>query len=368
MKRYLPTKRPDFTLALIIFGLAAFGLVMVSSASSVLSYERFGNPNYFLFRQLISFGIGILFWIIFQNIDYHFFRRIAPFLLFITVFLLILVFIPGIGHSWRGVHRWIKIGAFIFQPSEICKLSLILYLSAWFEKKKEEIKDFKRGFLPFLTFLGFLSFLLVRQPDIGSLAVIAGCAISIYFLAGAPFSHLVSLLGLGFAVFWVLVFLAPYRMARIIAFLNPKGDPLGIAYHLRNALIAIGSGGLFGLGFGMSRQKHLFLPEAHTDSIFAIIAEELGLIRASLVILAFILIALRGYKIASRAPDLFGRLVAGGITSWFVLQAFINIAGISGILPFTGVPLPFVSYGGTSLVISMAGVGILLNISKYTAK
>lgn len=365
MKKYLPIKKPDYSLALVIFAMVIFGLVMISSASSIISYERYGRPDYYLIRQLIAFGIGIFVWILFQSIDYHHFKKYARILLFITLLLLILVFIPGVGHAWRGVYRWIGLGDFVFQPAEIVKLTLILYLAAWFEKRKTETKTFFKGFLPFAALLGFLAILLINQPDIGTLAVVTGVASAMYFLAGAAIPHLVLGGALAAMIFWVLIKLAPYRMARILVFLNPDNDPLGVAYHIRNALIAIGSGGLFGLGFGMSRQKHLFLPEAHTDSIFAVIAEELGLLRTIFVIAAFAFIAYQGYKIASRAQDEFGRLVAAGITTWFVFQAFINIAGITSLLPFTGVPLPFISFGGTALVTSLAGAGILLNISKY---
>jgi len=364
----LKIQKPDHTLALLVFGLVVFGLVMISSASSVLSYQRFGRDNVYLIRQLVALGVGVIVWIIFQSIDYRVYRKIAPFFLLATLSLLILVFVPGVGHSWRGTARWISIGGFAFQPSEIIKLTLILYLSAWFEREKKDVASFKKGFLPFSLLLGFLAILIIKQPDMGTLAVITGIAITLYFLAGAAFSHFCLGLAILGVLFGLMVKYAPYRMERVIAFLNPEHDPLGIAYHIRNALIAIGSGGLLGLGFGQSRQKHLFLPEAHTDSIFATIAEELGFLRTVLLIAAFGYLAYRGYKIAQRAPDKFGQLVAAGIVTWFTLQAFINIAGITGLLPFTGIPLPFVSYGGTSLVVSFAAVGILLNISKYALK
>jgi cell division protein FtsW len=364
--RFVQTKKADYTLALLIFALVVFGLVMISSASAIISYERFGRNDYYLIRQLIAFAIGIGAWVFFQSIDYHYFRKIAGPLLFITIGFLILVFVPGIGHSWRGVYRWIGIGDFVFQPAEICKLTLILYLAVWFERKGKEVGSFKKGFLPFALLLVFLAVLLIKQPDIGTMTILTAVAVVIYFLAGALFSHLALGVFTASLIFWALVKYTPYRMARIIAYLSPEKDLLGIAYHVRNALIAIGSGGLLGLGFGQSRQKHLFLPEAHTDSIFAIIAEELGFLRTTLVILAFAFLAYKGYKVAQKAPDLLGRLIAAGITTWFIFQAFINIAGITGLLPFTGVPLPFISYGGTSLVVSLAGVGILLNISKYS--
>jgi len=366
MMQYFKTKRPDYNLALIVFGLVIFGLVMIFSASSIISYEKFGRSDVYLIKQIISLAIGIVAWIIFQSIDYHFFRKIAGWLLLTTFILLILVFIPSLSQGSKGVYRWINIGGFAFQPSEMAKLTLILYLSAWFERIGKDIKSFIKSFLPFSVLMLALGILIIKQPDMGTLTVLICVSGAIYFLAGASITYL-AFGGISLAaIFWLLIKIAPYRMARFTAFMNPEKDPLGITYHVRNALIAIGSGGLFGLGFGQSRQKHLFLPEAHTDSIFAIICEELGFLRASLIIFAFAFLAYRGYKIAKKAPDTFGRLVAAGITIWFAFQAFINIAGITGLLPFTGVPIPFVSYGGTSLVVSLAAVGILLNISKYS--
>lgn len=366
--KYFKTKRPDYNLAIIVFALVIFGLVMIFSASSIISYEKFGKNDAYLIKQLISLALGFVAWVFFQSIDYHVFRKIAGWLLLFTFLLLILVFIPQINHEGRGVYRWINIGNFAFQPSELAKLTLILYLAAWFERIGKDIKSFFKSFLPFSLLMLVLSILMIKQPDFGTLTVLIGVSAIIYFLAGAATIYLV--FG-GISLFTILAFLikiAPYRMARITAFLNPENDTLGIAYHVRNAIIAIGSGGLFGLGFGQSRQKHLFLPEAHTDSIFAIICEELGFIRILFLIAAFIYLAYRGYRIAKYAPDTFGRLVASGITAWFIFQTFINVAGITGLLPFTGVPIPFISYGGTSLVVSLAAVGILLNISKYSIK
>lgn len=364
--KYLKSRKVDYFFALLVFALAVFGIVMISSASVAISYEKFGRNDVYLFRQIIAFFIGIIIWLVFQSTDYHFFRKIAPYLLIFTFFLLILVFIPKIGVAWRGVHRWISLGPFAFQPAEIAKLSLILYLASWLEKMGDKIKSLKQAFLPFTFLILVLSLFLIRQPDIGTLIVILGISAAIFFTAGGSVKHLICGFVVGLLTLFALIKAAPYRMARFVAYFNPEKDPLGIAYHVRNALIAIGSGGLLGLGFGESRQKHLFLPEAHTDSIFAIICEELGFIRAILVILAFVYLAFRGYKIAKKAPDTFGRLVTVGIITWFVFQAFINIAGIISLLPFTGVPLPFISYGGTSLVISFAAVGILLNISKHS--
>lgn len=364
--RYIEKRKPDYLFALLVFALVVFGLIMISSASLAISYEKFGRGDIYLIRQSLAFLFGIFVWIVFQSIDYHFFRKIALPLLFLTLLLLILVFIPGIGVAWKGVHRWLSLGPLSFQPAELSKLTLILYLATWFEKMGKRITSFTHSFLPFVFLLFVLLALLFSQPDIGTSVVIIGIAISIFFVAGGSIIHLLGLLASGFSVFLGIIFSAPYRIARISAYLNPEKDPLGIAYHIRNALIAIGSGGLWGLGFGMSRQKHLFLPEAHTDSIFAVIAEELGFIRAGILILVFLYLGYRGFRIAQKAPDSFGKLIATGITAWFIFQIFINLAGITTLLPFTGVPLPFISYGGTSLVVSLAAVGILLNISKHS--
>ncbi|MCL5795867.1 MAG: putative lipid II flippase FtsW [Patescibacteria group bacterium] len=360
--------RPDYFLIMLVFILAVFGLVMIYSSSVVSSYEIFGYNSYYLNKQAISLVIGVVVWFIFAKIDYRFWQKYALWMLVATLILLILVFVPGIGKEIGGAHRWIDIGPLFFQPSEIAKLTLIIYLAAWLSKKGEGVKDLKKGFLPFVIILAIIAFLIIKEPDMGTLSVIAGIATIIFFAAGASWQHLTLGLASIIGFFVILIKSAPYRMQRFLTFLNPEKEALGAGYHINQALLAIGTGGLFGLGFGQSKQKYLYLPQAHSDSIFAIIMEELGFLRASLVIIAFILIAWRGFKIAKNAPDAFSRLMAVGITSWIVIQAFINIAAMTGIMPLTGVPLPFISYGGSSLVILLAAVGILTNISKQANK
>jgi cell division protein FtsW len=339
---------------------------MLSSASSVISFQKFGDSNYYLRHQLISFVIGIIAFILAAKIDYKTWKKFAfPFLI-ITVVLLILVFIPGIGFAYGGAKRWIHIGNFIFQPTEIVKLTFLLYLATWLEKRGRGIHDFSYGFMPFIVLMAIITFLVMFQPDLGTMTVIAVIAIGTYFVAGAPLLHL-SLIGLGgAAIFALLIKIAPYRVQRFTVFLNPQLDPQGVGYHINQALLAIGTGGWFGLGLGLSRQKFNYLPEAAGDSIFAVMAEELGFIIMIGLIILFLVFMYRGFKIAKTAPDEFSRLLAAGITAWFSFQAFINIGAMTGFLPLTGIPLPFISYGGSALIVSLAAIGILTNISRQT--
>ena len=360
--------KPDQILITTVFALLVFGLVMLSSAGVAIS-QRFGDSYYF-FKHQLFFGVlpGLLLMYIAQKIDYHFWKKFAfPFFV-LNLFFLILVFIPGLGLNFQGASRWIKLGPFSFQPSEMLKLTMILYLAAWLEAKREKGKDLFEGFLPFLAIIGTVGFLIIKQPDMGTLGSIVLISMAVYFMSGARWQHLGAMLGLGTLAFLALVKFESYRMSRLLVFMHPELDPRGIGYQINQALLAIGSGGIFGLGLGHSRQKFNYLPEPVGDSIFAIIAEEIGLIGAAAMIILFVIFAMRGLKIAKSAPDTFGKLVAAGITSWVVFQALMNIAAISGIVPLTGVTLPFISYGGTSLVFLMIGVGILLNISKKCEK
>ncbi len=246
------------------------------------------------------------------------------------------------------------------------KLSLIIYLAAWMESRREKIKDFFEGLVPFLAVLAFLSFLLIKQPDMGTLGVITLIAISIFFVSGSRLSHMLGIALGGFLILLAMIKMEVYRMNRLLVFLHPELDPQGIGYQINQALLAIGSGGIWGVGLGNSLQKFNYLPEPVGDSIFAIIGEELGLLGGIVLIVLFLILSLRGLQIAKRAPDIFSLLLSVGIISWIFFQSFINICAISGIMPLTGIPLPFISYGGTSIVFLMAGVGILLNISKQT--
>lgn len=352
----------DYWILFLIFGLCIFGLLMIYSSSAVLSFEQYGINNYYFKKQLVSFGIGLVALVITSAIDYRFWQKYATVFLAITVVLLISVFIFSSHIS--GAQRWIRVGFINIQPSELTKLAFIIYLAAWLTKRKDQIANFKQSFIPFVIIVGVIGFLIIKQPDMGTMSVIVGTAVIMFYCSGAPLWQMgVGALGL-VGVFLLLIKSAPYRMQRLMVFLNPSAEKLGAGYHINQALLAIGSGGWFGLGFGQSKQKYLYLPEPHTDSIFAITTEELGFLRASVVIVIFILIAIRGYNIAKKAPDQFSRLLAIGITSWIVVQFFINIGAMIGIMPLTGVPLSFVSYGGSSLMMLLAATGILLNISK----
>ncbi len=352
----------------IILTLTVFGLIMIASAGVFYGATRFGDSNYFLKHQfLYGFLPGMLVLYVFSRIDYHFWKKVSVPMFLASLVGLVLVFIPGIGNNAYGASRWINLGPVSFQPSEMVKLSLILYLAAWLESKgREKIKDVYEGMIPFLFILGIAGFLIIKQPDTGTLGVIILIAMSMFFVSGANLAHIFAMFLVGGLGLVALIAVAPYRMNRFLVFLNPEHDPQGVGYQINQALLAIGSGGIFGLGLGHSRQKFNFLPEPIGDSIFAIIGEELGLIGASAVVVLFLLFALRAIKIAKNAPDDFGKVVAIGIVSWVILQAFVNIAAITALMPLTGIPLPFISYGGTSFIFLMAAMGILLNISKQS--
>ena len=363
----LRTHKPDYTLLLTIGLIVIFGLIMLSSASSVISFEKFGDSNYLLKHQLL-YGIflGTIGFLIASKIDYHVWRKFAfPFLI-VNIFLLLAVFIPGISYEYGGARRWLLLGPTLLQPTELLKLTFILYLATLFEKNIQGIKEAAYGLVPFLIILAIIVGLIILQPDMGTMITIAIIGLIIFYVAGAPLKHLTWIGLAGIALFAILVKIAPYRAARFTVFLNPALDPQGIGYHVNQALLAIGSGGIFGLGLGHSRQKYLYLPEVTGDSIFAVVAEELGFILSLLLIALFLILMYCGFKIAKNSPDLFGKFLAVGITSWFVLQAFINIAAMVTLIPLTGIPLPFVSYGSSALATSLIAVGVLINISKQT--
>lgn len=359
-------KKMDYVFALLVIALTLFGIVMISSSSIVASFEKYGSNYHYVIRQIGSFMVGLILLFITSLTDYRVWRKCAPWFFFITMFLLLLVFMPGIGHKIGGSNRWIGIGNFIFQPSEIIKLSFIIYLAAFLEKKGENIRSFYSGFLPFAILVGIISLLIIKQPDFGTMSIIVITSAIMLFASGANLWHL--LFGGGFllGLSLLLIKAAPYRMQRLLVFFNPSADSQGAAYHINQALLAIGTGGLWGLGFGNSKQKYLYLPMSHTDSIFPIIAEELGFVRSGIILLIFLYLGMRGLRIAKEAPDEFSRLLVVGIISWILIQTFINIGSMLNVLPITGVPLPFISYGGSSLIALLMATGIVLNISKHS--
>lgn len=359
-------KKPDFLFAIIVFLLVFFGIVMISSSSVVISMERFGHNYYYVGRQIVSLLFGLVAMFFAYNLDYRFWHKHSFWLMVITLGFLILVFIPGLGQEVSGAHRWIGIGNWWFQPSEVVKLAFIIYLAAWLDKRGEKVRSFWQGFVPFSFLILVIGALIMLQPDLGTMSVIIFSAAVMFFVAGADLVHFIFGAGSMAVLLAILIKAAPYRLQRLLVFLNPAADTQGAAYHINQALIAVGSGGLWGLGFGQSKQKYLYLPQVQTDSIFAIIAEEMGFIRSWLVLATFIVLAYLGYRIAKNAPDNFSRLLATGITTWILIQALINIGAMLNVLPLTGVPLPFISYGGSSLIVLLTGVGIMLNISKHT--
>lgn len=350
--------RPDLILLGTVVALILFGLLMVYNASPVTSLRDFGDPLYLIRFQAIWAGVGLVLGFIVFKIPYSFWQKIAPIVIIFAIFLLISVFIPGFGAKIYGAQRWLRIGFFGIQPAEFAKLAYIIYLSAFLSKK---IK-----LTPFLLITILMTAIVLVQKDMGTTIIITVIGLSLYFIAGGVLWHILALLPILITATSILILTSTYRKARLLAFLNPDLDPGGITYHISQALIALGSGGLFGVGLGESRQKYGFIPEVATDSIFTVVGNELGFIGSVVLLSAFMLIIYRGFKIATLAPDKFSYLVAVGITIWIGVQSFLNIAGLSAVLPLTGVPLPFISYGGSSLVSIILAVAILLNISRYT--
>ncbi|MBI1984924.1 MAG: putative lipid II flippase FtsW [Candidatus Wildermuthbacteria bacterium] len=360
-------KYPDLGLLGISAFLVGFGILILASVSSSFSLERTGTTFYFLNHQLL-FGLlpGLVLGFLAYSIPLRHLKRLSLVFLLLSVLLLILVFLPFMGGEIKGAYRWIFLGSFSFQPSELLKLTSILYLAALLAARSEK-KKMVQTLLPFVVILGVISMLLILQPDISTLGIIGLVGILLYFLSGTPLWHLLLMLGGGVAALLLLIRLAPYRLSRLAVFFDPMLDPLGQGYQIKQALIGIGSGGLTGVGLGLSFQKFGVLPEPISDSIFAVFAEETGFFGAAFLILLFLLFAWRSFAVAKKIEDTFARLALMGITLWIVLQALVNMGSMTGILPLAGIPLPFISYGGSALVVELIGLGILLNISKQSS-
>lgn len=364
--------QPDYVLLIIVAVLVLWGLLAVGTISFPFSLERYGQPWHYLFHQILMLGIGIALGIIVFKFPLKTLKKLAPLLFALNLILLLMVFLPKIGFSSGGARRWLTLGNFVFQPSELLKITFILYLATWLGRKTKKYKKRKEKtnklFLPFFIILAILVVILILQPDMTTLVIIVLSGILMYFVAATPFWHLLVLGVVGIAGGISLIKFVPYRAARLLVFLKPETDPLGIGYQLRQATIAIGSGKVFGIGqgfsLGLSRQKFGFLPQPMTDSIFAIIGEELGFIGCCFLIFLLLLFVWRGLKIAAKSEGNFERLLATGLMVWLTSQAFLNIGGIIGIIPIGGIPLPFFSYGGSHLIAEIIAIGILLNISK----
>ena len=346
----------------VTFILIVFGLAMVSSAGIYLSQSNFKVSYYYLNHQFFfGFLPGLLLFWAASRKNYGIWKKISLPLILGSVGLLILVFIPGFGIAVGGAKRWLNaFGLFSFQPAEVLKLTLIIYLASWLGGRKF-VASSAAAFIIIIFFIGIL---IIAQPDMGTLGIIIGIALSMFFVSGSRFKHFAGVVLLTGAAFALLIFFSPYRFERFFTFLNPDFDIRGIGYHLNQSLIAIGKGGFWGLGFGKGEQKLGFLPEPVGDSIFAVIGEELGFVGMISTILALLFFTLISFRIAKKTNDKFASLYAVGLASWVGIQSFINIASLSGLAPLTGIPLPFISYGGTSLAVLMLGTGILVNISR----
>lgn len=364
---YPRKKSPDILLFAATIFLLSIGIIMVYSASQVTAFERLDDTFYYLKKQSVWALLGILAMVSVMKVDYWKYKKLAVPFLIMAFLLLIMVLLPGIGKSVKGAQRWLGVGSLTIQPSEVIKLSLVIFMAYGLTRFKDRLRYFTVGIMPFLIILALACGLILLQPDLGTAVSIAGTVYIMLFSAGAKGRHLFYLAMAGLVTVGLAIALEPYRMSRFLAFIDPWKDPTGTGYHIIQSLYALGSGGLFGVGLGQSHQKFYYLPEQHTDFIFAVLGEELGFFGGSLVIILFLLFIWRGFKIALSIQDPFASLLAVGVTSMIALQAVINIGVVTGSLPITGIPLPLISSGGSSLVFTLVGVGILLNISRYVS-
>jgi cell division protein FtsW len=360
---------PAVLLTLITAALLILGLVMILSASSVTSFATYGSSFRYFQKQLLWAAIGVVAFFAFSRFDYKRLRGVSYVAVVINALLLLAVLIPGIGITVGGSSRWLGYGVLSFQPSEVAKLVLILFAADVFTRKDERsLKEFLHAMIPVVPVAGLLTLLIMLQPDLGTTVLVGSIAIAVMFVAGTPIVYLFPVVGVGSGLAAGVAILKPYMRDRLTVFMHPWADPLGKGYQTIQSLIAMGSGGWLGVGLGASRQKWAYVPNAHTDFIYAILGEEMGLLGTIVVLGMFAFLAYLGIKVARRTPDRFGMLVASGITVWIALQALINMGAVSGALPVTGVPLPLVSFGGSSLVITLAGMGILTNIATQSRR
>lgn len=353
----------DTTVLLLAVALTCIGVVMVYSSSAIMAAERFNDGFYFLKRQLIYMLVGFMLMAAATYFNYQNWRKLAVITLLGSIALLALLFVPGLGVRVGGALRWLKLPGFNLQPAELVKLGLVLYLAHSLTRKKEMVRSLAKGYLPYMIVLAVLLLLLLKQPDLGSAMIIAGVALSMLIVAGVRWLYILPTLMMSLPVLYFLVMNVDYRRRRIMAFLDPWEDPFDTGFQIIQSLVAFGKGGVFGQGLGIGQQKLFYLPEAHTDFIFSVIGEELGLIGVIVVAALFLLLVMCGIRIALQCQDPFGRNLAFGLSLLLGLEAFVNLSVCMGLLPTKGLALPFISYGGTSLVVCLVAVGILLNIS-----
>lgn len=360
--------KPDYFLLATVFLLTIFGMAMLASASSELGKIKFNDSYYYLQHQILyGLSVGLVGFFLGSFINYQHYKKFAFIFLIISVICLALVF-TKFGVEVRNATRWIQIGPISFQPAELLKLTFIIYLAAWLgNPKMKREKNFFEGLLPFLLISGFIAGLLILQPATSTMIILLGAGLVVYFLSGAEKRYIALTVLLGLIAFGIIIYSTPYRLERVLGFLNPESDTLGANYHINQALIAIGSGGLWGKGYGESTTKVNYLPTPIDDSIFAVVAEELGLVGASILIALFAILTFRLFWLAKNMRDRFGRLILIGFGTVIAFQSLVNMAAISGLTPLTGVPLPFVSYGGTALAVFLTMSGIALNVSRYSS-
>lgn len=356
----------DYVLIAIIAIILVFGLISLSTASVVVAYNKFGDAYYYFKHQLFGISLGLIAFWFFAKTNYHVWKKYAFGFLVFSIILLLLVFIPGLSAHYGKARSWINIFGFSLQPSEFVKLSFLLFLSAWLEIRKKDLNDFFEGIGPFIIALGIVSVLMVMQPDIGTLSIVGITSLIVYFVGGGNIKHIILIVLIGILIIFSMVLYKPYLKNRFACMFDSNFSSNDICYQTNQSLIAVGTGGLFGRGLGQSRQKFMYLPEVSGDSIFAIIAEEMGLIVSSLFLMLYFALFYRGINIARRAPDDFGRILGVGIVTWLAIQTIVNIGGIINIMPMTGVPLPLVSYGGSAILAAMSALGVLVNISKHS--
>ncbi len=369
MSATVKTNQPDRHLLFITVLLCGAGLVMVTSASVAFAYTQREFAFYYAERQAIWMAIGFVALFALSRLDYRKLRPLAPIGAVVAALLMLLVLVPHVGVTVNGARRWFDAGPFgTFEPSELGKLAFAFYVAHWIDRRGADIKDFKRGFIPFVAMLGGVLAVLMLQKDLGTAIVMVGIFASAYWAGGGRVTHIVVLVAVMALAFVALTIAEPYRFARLVSWQNPLSDPLGAGFQSTQSIYGLASGGFFGVGIGHSVEKFGWLPEAHTDFIFAIIGEETGLLGTTLVMLGFLFFGWRGYRAALRAPDTFGLTLATAITTWVAFEALLNMATVTNTIPITGVPLPFFSYGGTAVASTLAGVGLLLSIARRGTK
>ena len=358
---------PDYVLLTTVLMLLIVGLIAVYSSSYAIGFAEHGDASFFIKRQAMWAGIGLVGLLVMMTIDYRILKRLSPLLMLVALLALAAALVPGISIEHNGASRWIGIGGFTAQPSEFAKLAVLIYLAAWLAAKGDVVRDFSLGVIPFVSMVGLVGALILLEPDLGTATVIALMTGTLFFVAGARIVHVLALVGSAAVFTLFLIAVAGYGASRILTFTSPDSDPAGAGFQTLQMLLAFGSGGLTGLGLGVSRQKFFYIPGSHTDGVLAIIGEELGFIGVATVLLLFALLLRRGFRLVRRAADPFGSLLATGVLAWLAFQLLMNVGGVTRSIPLTGIPLPLLSYGGSSLAVTLTALGVLLSVSRYAA-